>query len=94
MEFIEIPGEDRGKVVLYTISTCMWCKKTKRLLNELGVKYSYIDVDSLQGEEKEKVKKEVLKWKSTASYPLLVIDDKHSIPYYDEEDIKKELGFE
>ncbi len=30
-----IPGRDVGWVMLYAISTCVWCKKTRRLLENL-----------------------------------------------------------
>ncbi|MDD5684459.1 MAG: glutaredoxin family protein, partial [Methanoregulaceae archaeon] len=29
-----IDGEDKGKVVLFALSTCGWCAKTKELLAE------------------------------------------------------------
>ena len=91
MKYTRIEGKNKGKVVLFAISTCMWCKKTKRLLNELGVQYDYIDVDLLTDEEKEEVKKEVLRWRKIAAYPLLVIDDKRCIKFYDEEERRKFL---
>jgi len=91
MKYTRIEGKNKGKVVLYAISTCMWCKKTKRLLNELGVQYDYIDVDLLTGEEKEEAKKEVLRWRKRAVYPLLVINDLYCIKSYDEEEIKEAL---
>lgn len=94
MEFKHVEGEDRGKVVLYAISTCLWCKKTKRLLNDLGVAYQYIDVDMLDDDERDEVKKEILKWKDRVSYPLIVINDKTCIPFFDEDDIKQELNFD
>jgi len=92
MEFNHVPGNDRGRVVLYALSTCMWCKKTKKLLNELAVDYYYVDVDLLPSDQKEDAKKEAIKWKKQANYPLIVIDDEKCIPIYSEEMIKKELG--
>ena len=50
-----VEGEDRGDVMLYALSTCGWCKKTKALLQELGVAYKYVDVDQLDLEELEEV---------------------------------------
>ena len=49
-----VPGENRGDVMLYALSTCAWCRKTKELLRKLGVEFRYIDIDLLEGEEKEK----------------------------------------
>jgi glutaredoxin len=48
-----ISGIDRGKVVMYGLSTCVWCKKTKKLLTDLGVDFDFIYVDKLDGEEED-----------------------------------------
>lgn len=45
--------------MLYALSTCVWCKKTKKLLTELGVDFSYVYVDLLKGEEQARVIAEV-----------------------------------
>ena len=70
MKIQHVEGIDKGKVLLYAISTCIWCKKTKRLLNDLGIAYDYIDVDLVSEQEKDEIRKEVLKWKNKASYPF------------------------
>ncbi len=92
MELNHVDGKNKGNIVLYAISTCIWCRKTKQLLNELGVEYSFVDVDLLEQEEKELVKKVVTKWKGTVAYPLIVIDDKECIPTFSEDKIRARLG--
>jgi len=91
MKYTHVEGKNKGKVVLYAISTCVWCKKTKRLLKGLGVQFDYIDVDLLTDEEKEEAIREMLRWRKRAVYPLVVIDDKRCIKFYDEEEIKEAL---
>mgnify|MGYP001095038066 CR=1 FL=1 len=83
-----ISGKNKGKIMLYALSTCIWCRKTKNLLNELGVEYSYIDVDLLEGEEKEKIKKEIEKWNPACSFPTLVINVEKCIIGYKEKEIR------
>ena len=39
--------------MLYALSTCGWCKKTKRFLDDNDVEYELTYVDLLKGEEKE-----------------------------------------
>ena len=39
---------------MYALSTCIWCKKTKQMLKDLGVDYTFEDVDNLSGEPGEK----------------------------------------
>lgn len=91
MEYITVPGENRGNVVLYALSTCLWCDKTKRLLNDMGVAYQYLDVDRLSPERKEEAKREVIRWRKRAIYPVLVINDT-CIPMYNEGQIRKALA--
>lgn len=92
MEVKIVKGENRGKVMLYALSTCGWCKKTKALLNELGVEYSYIDVDLLAGEEKSAIMKQVEKWNPQCSFPTLVLNDQLCIVGFKEEQIRRALG--
>ena len=92
MDIKHVAGKKRGHIMLYALSTCVWCKRTKRLLNELGVDYDYVDVDLVSPDEKDNVKKTVLKWNSQGSYPTIVVDGEHSIIGYDPEKIKKEFG--
>ena len=40
MELKHVPGKDKGKIMLYALSTCGWCQKVKRFLNNLGVEYN------------------------------------------------------
>ena len=89
MNINHVPGKKKGDVMLYTLSTCGWCKKTKSLLNELGVEYHYIDVDQLEGEEQEAVVEEIGKYNPSTNFPTMVINNKKSIIGFKEDDIRK-----
>ena len=91
MNFIHQEGIDRGKVLLFTLSTCIWCRKTKAFLEESGIAYSYIFVDELDGEEKEKIREEMKKWNPSCSYPTLVVNNEKCIVGFDVDAIKKEF---
>jgi glutaredoxin len=91
MEPSIVKGEKRGKIVLYGLSTCGWCKKTKKFLNKLGVEYQYIDVDLLDDEQHDKIAAEVAKWNPNRNYPTVVINDTKCIVGYKENDIKEAL---
>jgi glutaredoxin-like protein NrdH len=91
MEVEHVPGKNVGHAMLYALSTCPWCQKTKRLLNELGVEYYYVDVDYLDGDEKAKVIEDVKKWNPACSFPTLVLDDKKCIVGFKEDEIRKAL---
>ena len=92
MNMVHVKGKNKGKVVLYALSTCVWCNKTKMLLQKLGVDFSYVYVDLLDGEEKEKVMSEVMRYNSLRSFPTLVINDKTSIVGFQERKIREVLG--
>ena len=63
------------KVILFALSTCGWCKRAKRFLEKYKIEVETIDVDLLDGEEKQKVRAEVAKYNPRRSYPTIVIDD-------------------
>jgi glutaredoxin-like protein NrdH len=87
-----VAGKKKGKVMLYALSTCGWCKKTKALLNELGIDYDYSDVDLLKGEEQNAALKEIRKFNPQCSFPTLVINHQKCIVGFKEDDIRDALG--
>ena len=86
-----VQGQYRGKVTLYALSTCIWCKKTKKLLSDLGVEYSYVYVDLLDGEELKRTLEEVERHNPRASFPTTVVNDEKCIVGYNEKEIKEAL---
>lgn len=91
----KVPGNNREhKVKIYTLSTCGWCKKMKALLKSLDVEYEYVDIDLVQGEEAERVRNEMRKYNPRISAPTLVVDDgKEVVIGFDEEKVRRCLGF-
>jgi glutaredoxin-like protein NrdH len=91
MTVVHIPGRKSGHIMLYALSTCGWCRKTKKLLDDLGVEYDYEYVDQLRGDEKEEVIRKVTKWNPSCSFPTVVIDNKKCVIGYKEDEIKEAL---
>jgi len=75
---------------LYTLSTCVHCKATKRFLKEHGIDYDSVDVDLLEGEERDKVRKEVMKI-SGGRFPTIVIGKKVIVGFFEDE-MREALG--
>ncbi len=69
---------------LYTLSTCMHCRATKRFLKEHGIEFDYIDVDKLDGEEKEEVLSEVERISGDVRFPTIVIGDTVIVGFYED----------
>lgn len=91
MEWIHIQGKNKGKVILYALSTCVWCNKTKQLLTDLGIEFSYIYVDKLPQKDIGKVLEDVKHWNPACSFPVVVIDDKKCIVGFREKEIREAL---
>ena len=90
MSFVVVPGrKGRNRIVLYALSTCGWCRKTKALLQELGVAYDYVDVDQQEGSNRELAKQEVLKWNPACSFPTIVVDGKDCVVGFQEDKIRE-----
>ncbi len=75
MSVEHVPGTKKGEIMLYALSTCEWCRKTRELLTDLGVDYSYVYVDLLSGEERNRVAGEMAKWNRARSFPTMVINN-------------------
>jgi glutaredoxin-like protein NrdH len=76
MEKKHVEGKDRGDIFLYTLSTCIWCKRMKGWLDKEGLAYSYVDVDLESPESKEGVMEEVRHWNPRCSFPTVVVNGK------------------
>ncbi|MEI6039761.1 MAG: glutaredoxin family protein [Candidatus Berkelbacteria bacterium] len=87
---IKVPGQDKGKIFIFALSTCVWCKKTKQLLNDLGVMYDYIDVDLVSGNAEQELMDEFKKYTNNISFPTIIIEDgQEVITGFDEARIKE-----
>ena len=75
MQMNRVEGNDYGADKALTLSTCVWCKKTKALLQEMNVAYEYVDVDLLEGEEREKALDELKRFNPRCSFPSLVVNN-------------------
>ncbi len=91
MAIEHVAGKNAGKLMLYALSTCIWCRKTKQLLTDLGVEYDYVFVDLLQGLEKEQTIAMVEKWNPDCSFPTLVVNDSKCIVGFKEKEIREAL---
>ena len=82
---------DTHRVMFYGLSTCVWCKRTRKLLEDQDVAFEFVYVDLLEGEEKEAAKAEMFEYNPKASFPTIVIDGERCIVGYKPDEIKKAL---
>lgn len=76
--------DNYDEVIFYGLSTCMWCRKTRALLDEKNIEYTGIYVNELDAEEKERVSEEVRKLNPNRSYPTIKIGDRVVVGYHPE----------
>ncbi len=77
--------------MLYTLSTCVHCAATKRFLREHGINYDYVDVDTLDGQDRERVRAEVMKISGGFRFPTIVVGKKIIVGFH-EDKLRKALG--
>jgi glutaredoxin len=92
MERIRVSGKNKQhKVLMYALSTCAWCKMTKKFLKDNDVEYEYVDVDLTSDEDHEKIRKDITSRGGEPSFPTLIIDDKTVITGFRKDQIKEAL---
>jgi glutaredoxin len=80
----EVEGEKgaNDKILIFTLSTCMWCKKCKSFLNDRSMTYRYIDVDKIDLQDKSKIIDYLRnRYQERISYPFLVCEKGHVVGY-------------
>jgi glutaredoxin len=87
---IEGTKDSEHKIMLFALSTCIWCRKTRELLETIGVPYEFIYVDELSAQDKSEVMQEVRRHNPKGTFPTLVINDV-IIVGYKKEQIEREL---
>nr|MDO8135936.1 glutaredoxin family protein [Candidatus Njordarchaeum guaymaensis] len=88
----KVPGKNKKhKVLLYALSTCVWCKRTKQLLNDNGIEYDYVDVDLCSPKDQEEIKRDIVRRGGTIGFPCIIVDDKALILGFREDKLKEAL---
>ena len=59
---------------LYALSTCPYCRMTKRYLDDHGITYVLTEVDLLEGDDKQAAIDKVKELSGGTSFPVLVAD--------------------
>jgi glutaredoxin len=92
MTIHHVDGRNAGKVFIYTLSTCIWCKKTKQALADMKIAYDYVEVDMEQEADEDKLLLELKEFNPNCSFPTTVINDSSVVIGFQPDKIAKELG--
>jgi glutaredoxin-like protein NrdH len=85
-------GGQGHDVVMYGLSTCVWCKKMRELLESEGVEFELVYVDKLEGAARDEAVEHVSRWNPSVSFPTVVVDDARSVNGYRPDEVKEVLG--
>ncbi len=91
METSHVKGKDFGQVMLFALSTCVWCKKTKGLLQEMNVGFDYAYIDLLSEADKNEAMEIIKQWNPRCSFPSLIVNESKCIVGFDEQKIRELL---
>lgn len=62
-------------VKVFALSTCPYCRMTRTYLDENGVEYDVLEVDLLEGVEREAAIAEVKDLSGGTSFPVIIVDE-------------------
>ncbi|MHA1229695.1 MAG: glutaredoxin family protein [Candidatus Helarchaeota archaeon] len=73
---MKIDGKNNNHdVFLVTISTCIWCKMLKKLLDENNIQYQYVDIDLLPKAQKNSLVRVLSNYTDRLGFPICFIDE-------------------
>ena len=61
------------KVKMYTLSTCLWCKRTKNFFKERKIPFECVDYDKVDEIEQEHIMAEMRENGGGGSFPFVYI---------------------
>ena len=89
---LKVEGKNKkGDIRLFALSTCVWCRKTRNLLDENQVEYEYVYIDQLLGNEQRTALNELHNLSTGEAFPTIYINGEVIIGFKEKE-IKKALG--
>lgn len=62
-------------VKVFALSTCPYCRMTRKYLDENGVEYDVLEVDLLTGAERDDAIAEVKELSGGTSFPVIVVGE-------------------
>lgn len=80
-----------NNIILYSLSTCVYCQAIKKMLEDLKVQFHCVQADELSVPEKKKAIHDLKAVNPQCSFPTVVVGDKVIVGYKAQE-IKETIG--
>jgi len=81
----------RNPVKLYTLSTCLHCKKVKQFMRDYNIDYQATDMDLLSGEERKSAINALRELNPRLTFPTIIIGNRIVVGFKRDE-IMEALG--
>jgi glutaredoxin-like protein NrdH len=78
-------------VKVFALSTCPYCRMTRKFLDDSDVSYDVLEVDKLEGQERADAIEEVKQLSGGTSFPVVKVDDQVVVGF-NKVQLKKLLG--
>jgi glutaredoxin len=92
METKKVLGKkNKHHVLMYAISTCGWCRRAKRFLNDNDVEFEYLDIDQCSSEDRNSARKDIQSRGGRLAYPTIIVDNKILLTGANQEKLKEVL---
>ena len=92
METTRVEGARKDcPVLLFALSTCGWCRRTREFLETNGVDYEYIYVDQLKGDARKEALDALRKWTPRQAFPTVIVGEEVLVGL-DEDKLREALG--
>lgn len=91
-----VPGRKKEKKLrIFALSTCAFCKKAMKYLEEREFEFQYVYLDQLDFDLKREVKQELKsRYENVPVFPILTVDDADAVSGFVEQKWADRLGVE
>jgi glutaredoxin len=69
------------EVYVYALSTCPWCRKTKKWFEDSQIAYDFVDVDTLPDEEQDAAADKAYELSGGRRFPVVIINGEVIVGY-------------
>lgn len=92
MKIVKVTGtNNKHKVFVYALSTCAWCKKTKKYLQDNNIEFEYVDVDLCTREDTREIETMLSKKGLQMVFPTVIIDNNSTVVGFKEDKLAEAL---
>lgn len=64
-----------AKIFMYTLSTCPFCRKTKKYFRDRNISFDFIDYDLADEKEQERIATDMMKYTDHIAFPFVRIGE-------------------